>query len=512
MTDLLAHIAQAGDRWEITRGLGASTGSALSLDPSWDILLDADEPVALSDPAAGGQPISAHYDPEQHALIGAGVGGLVLRGEGGTCYLELMSASPPQFRLVTEVDTPAALQSEATTERGVPLAFSIDDLTLLARPPVAYQTFELSRRAARFATSAGFDNLIGLPLLHEVELFPHQLKTALTVLRRFRGRALLCDEVGLGKTIEAGMILLELLMRKLARRVLILTPSSLVEQWRGEMNRKFGLEFVTHDDPLFKARGREAWASFDHILASYHTAKREPHRAAISDLEWDVIIIDEAHHFRNRNTLLWKFASSLRKKYILLLTATPIQNNLDELYNLVTLLQPGLLSTAKRFQQQFVDRHDKLMPRNLDRLHTLLAEAMVRNRRANVSVRLMRRYAQTLRVTPLPAERALYDDVTRLVKDHLAREDSPLSRMALITLQKELGSSTVAAAATLERIVAGNDLPEAEVQALRALADRARQPVESAKVARLIDLLHDFPDRSSSLRSFATHRRFCSVP
>jgi len=106
-----------------------------------------------------------------------------------------------------------------------------------------------------------------LPLLHEVELLPHQLKTALTVLRRFRGRALLCDEVGLGKTIEAGMILLELLMRKLARRVLILTPSSLVEQWRGEMTRKFGLDFITYDDPLFKERGSAAWSSFDRILA-----------------------------------------------------------------------------------------------------------------------------------------------------------------------------------------------------------------------------------------------------
>src|SRR5438093_428905 len=101
-----------------------------------------------------------------------------------------------------------------------------DDLTRTARatrgplgrdrrPPASQLAFELSQQAASFAASRGFDELLSLPLLHEVELYPHQLKTAKTVLRRFRGRALLCDEVGLGKTVEAGMILLELLMRKL---------------------------------------------------------------------------------------------------------------------------------------------------------------------------------------------------------------------------------------------------------------------------------------------------------
>ncbi len=82
-----------------------------------------------------------------------------------------------------------------------------------------------------------------------------------------------------------------------------------------------------------------------------------------------MVIIDEAHHLRNRNTQAWKFASELSKQFILLLTATPVQNNLEELFNLVTLLEPGLLSTAKQFQQRFVDRRDKLTPRNVDELH-----------------------------------------------------------------------------------------------------------------------------------------------
>ncbi len=493
MSDLLNHIAQPGDRWEVS---SRATGDTWLLDPSWDMLLDAGETVTLIASAAG-QSASARYDLEQHALRGEGLGSLVLHTAGGTQYLELENTVPPRFRLVVEADSPVAFPSEVMTDRGIPLAFSPDDLNVLRQPPAPRPTFDLSRRAAEFAASPGFDNLISLPLLHDVELYPHQLKTVTTVLRRFRGRALLCDEVGLGKTIEAGMILLELLMRKLARRVLILTPPSLIEQWRGEMSRKFGLDFITHDDETFKALGAQAWASFDRILASYHTARREPHRAALADQDWDMVIVDEAHHCRNRNTLLWKLVNALRKRYILLLTATPIQNNLEELYNLVTLLQPGLLSTARHFQRQFVDRRDKLTPRpqTVDQLHRLLAEAMVRNRRSTVAVRLTRRFAQTLRVALLPAEQALYVDVTRFVKEHLRREDSPLSRMALITLQKELGSSGPAAAATLDRLAQAAKLPVAESQVLHALAERARRQIESAKVERLLALLRDFPDK-----------------
>src|SRR5207244_7702063 len=102
--------------------------------------------------------------------------------------------------------------------------------------------------------------------------------------------------------------------------------------------------------------------------------------------QWELGIADEAHDLRNRNTQLWMFASELRKQFILLLTATPVQNHLDELFNLVTLLEPGLLSTAKQFQRRFVDRKDKLTPKNVSELHALLSEVMVRNRRSTVGL------------------------------------------------------------------------------------------------------------------------------
>src|SRR5205085_9252795 len=173
-----------------------------------------------------------------------------------------------------------------------------------------------------------------------------------------------------------------------------------------------------------------------------------PHRAAILARRWDLVIVDEAHHLRNRTTQLWKFASQLDKQFMLLLTATPVQNNLDELFNLVTLLEPGLLSTAKQFQRHFVDRRDKLTPRNVDELHRLLAEVMVRNRRSTVGLQFTRRLARTLYVAPTPAEQDLYTGCADFVRQHLrsAGQKGGFSRMALIALQMALGSSSQAAA------------------------------------------------------------------
>ena len=489
MASYLGQIAAPGDRWELPARPDRGD-DRLELGPAWDAVLGQGEEALLV--VEGGESLPARYDPEGHALLGPGLGGLALSLGGDTRYLELVSLEPLRFRLLgSGCAPPPVLVRETVSERGVGITFPADDLSLLSAPAVPYPLFDLSLRAADFAISRGFQELISLPLLRDVELYDYQLRTVRTVLRRFRGRALLCDEVGLGKTIEAGLVLLELLARKLVRRVLILTPPSLVEQWQGEMRHKFGLEFITHDDTHFREQGQEAWLAFDHIIASYHTAKREPHRAAIAAQQWDMVIVDEAHHLRNRGTLLWKFASSLNKRYILLLTATPLQNDLEELYNLVTLLQPGLLSTARRFRRTFTSRGDKLAPRNLDQLQSLLTEAMVRNRRATVGLRFTRRFAQTLPVLPLPAERRLYDEVSAFVRAHL-RGESSLSRMALITLQKEMGSCSLAASPTLARLARSRGLSEAEAAELGALSEQARRQTESAKARRLLQLLRDF--------------------
>ena len=404
-----------------------------------------------------------------------------------------------------------ALPRRTSTEQGIEITFDAADAAFLEADnlwaaPLAL--FNLGLQATELAAQPGFDRLISLPMVRDMQVLEHQVNTARTALGQMRGRALLADEVGLGKTIEAGLVLSELMLRGLVRSVLILTPPSLVAQWRAELERKFSIQTITHDDAEFRAQGAKAWQVYDQILASYHTAKRPQHREVIQQRHWDMVIIDEAHHLRNRQTQLWKFASQLTKRYTLLLTATPVQNHLEELFNLVTLLEPGLLSTAKRFQKQFVDRKDKLTPRNVEQLQQQVAQVMVRNRRATVGLQFTRRWASTQRVSQTEPERRLYEDVAGQVRTHLARArqqvaDEPddaaasgkLSRMALISLQMALGSSAAAAAPTLEKLSQSKALNDPERDHWRALAHAAATMTHHSKVDRLLAQLTQLPEK-----------------
>ena len=484
------NLLEPGDRFEMPC---AVAGGSLPLP---DFLQAHDIAVAVIDDPSGrnlalkGDATARFIDMPDAASLGT--------QSGDVLWLEFQGAG--RFRLVVEKVLQSANFADWKTEQGVLVLFHPEDQTLVCgwgRQTATLPEFDLAYQAARLSTNAGFDRLICLPLVRDMELLEHQIRTAKTVLQRFHGKALLCDEVGLGKTIEAGLVFDELRLRGLIRSALVLTPPSLIEQWQGEMRRKFSLELVSHDDPQFRRRGAAAWQEFDWIIASQHTAKREPHRSAILGRKWDLVIVDEAHHLRNRNTVLWRFASELQKQYILLLTATPVQNNMEELFNLVTLLEPGLLRTARQFQKQFVDRRDKLSPRNVDELHRLLSEVMVRNRRSTVGLQFTRRWARTERLAMTPGEQDLYERVAEFIRLHFRGTDKKrvLTRMALIALQMALGSSSQAAAGTLERLAETADLTPEDCDRLGKLALQARQQVESSKVDRLLQLLEEFADK-----------------
>lgn len=360
----------------------------------------------------------------------------------------------------------------------------------------------LQLAAEHLALISGFDELICLDSL-PFKPFDYQIRAAQTALRRFRGRGLLCDEVGLGKTIEAGLALEEYLARRMIQRVLVLTPPALVEQWREELAAKFNRsDFVTSADPAFREYGAQAWEKFPRLIASLATARRAEHRAQIESLAYDLVIVDEAHHLKNRTSVSWRFVNSLHKKYLLLLTATPVQNNLEELYNLITLLKPGQLKTPKEFQRQFVVQGDPRQPKNRGLLRELLADVMVRHARGQVGVQLPPRRAHTVRLTLTPDERALYDDVTNFIRaatgghpnsnltDETTRPSGhpTTTRFTLQTLQREIGSSPSAAHPTLQALAEQPSL-QTHRRTLLDLADRSAQIHPWAKADALLKLL-----------------------
>jgi SNF2 family DNA or RNA helicase len=290
----------------------------------------------------------------------------------------------------------------------------------------------------------GFDTFLSPPRLG-FEPFDYQWQTAQTVLRRMRGRAILADEVGLGKTIEAGLVLSELRMRGLADRVLVIVPAGLAEQWREELERKFAL-------PTAMAGKTEPDAGRDHpvVIASLAAARREPLRSVLTERPWDVIIADEAHRLRNPRSASGRLARAISARYLLLLTATPVENRLQDLYELVSLVAPGLLGTPAQFRAEH-GAGESDAPRNVAELRARTREVMVRHRRSEVSVMLPQRLAETVLVVPSGEEAALYGGIAARIRQE-ARDAPRSRRLALRSLARLAGSSPAAAAPTLIKV------------------------------------------------------------
>ena len=358
--------------------------------------------------------------------------------------------------------------------------------------------FTAGYRAERLSAWAAADRLLSLDSLRGVERYPHQLKAALAVMRDLGGRALLADEVGLGKTIEAGIILKEYILRGQIRTALVLTPASLCEQWAEELREKFELDFVV-------SRGAEGrWGDHPLVIASLETARHARHRASVRKIGFDLVVVDEAHRLRNHLTLGWKFINELGARNLLLLTATPVQNDLRELYNLVTLLRPGAVGTFAQFRAEFMTAGDRLKPRNTDKLRSLLSSVMIRAQRANTQIKFPRRQVKTLTLDLADEEAALYRDVSEFVIRTIEKGDEDVARrwyFTLVVLQKELGSSIAAAAKTLHHL-ATKAATGLETKALKELARRATAVGRSTKVEALVRLLKSLDDKAIVFTQF----------
>ena len=332
----------------------------------------------------------------------------------------------------------------------------------------------------------GFDTLAALSELR-FEPFDYQLRAASVVLRQMNGRAILADEVGLGKTIEAGIVITELRQRGLATRVLVLAPTGLVGQWGEELERKFGCPTIVASRDGWRTTNMAVETSLPDevpmdgprtdepeavVIASLATARRDPLRSRLASLDWDLVVVDEAHRIRNPRTASSLLVRSLRSRYLLLLTATPVENRLDDLFQLVSLVRPGHLGTATDFRRRYgvTERDPRPTTEGSDadaksrsalrsaaarakatsELRRSLRGVMIRHRRSEVARMLPRRLAETVLVTPRQAERDLYAAISERVRSE-ARMAGPGREMVLKTVQRLAGSSPLAVAPTLER-------------------------------------------------------------
>src|SRR6266487_3780947 len=206
-----------------------------------------------------------------------------------------------------------------------------------------------------------YDALTGLSSAR-IEPQLHQVFVAHRVTQKLQPRMILADEVGLGKTIEAGLIIKELRARELINRVLIIVPASLQLQWQTELRSKFNEHFEILDGAALNFLGRggvNPWTRRRNVICSLPLASNPKRAEQIVEAEWDLVVFDEAHRVRRslqsanktRTTQAYRLADELKELVngLLLLTATPMQVHPFELYSLIELVEPGLFPTFSAY-------------------------------------------------------------------------------------------------------------------------------------------------------------------
>lgn len=310
---------------------------------------------------------------------------------------------------------------------------------------------------------------------------PHQLEAAETVIGQMNGKAILADEVGLGKTIEAGLILKEYLMRGLVKKALILAPASLVNQWVTELKQKFHI-------PAIPYKKNYDLAHCPIVIMSLDTAKRNPHKERIYEQDYDLIIIDEAHKLKNHKTQSYAFVQNLKKKFCLLLTATPIQNHVFELFHLISLLKPGHLGNYESFQSAFsASEHEVEEDEYLKRL---VNQVMVRNRRGDTGIEWKNRQVQIVPIDFTAKEKEVYDLISAL------KDVSPVfsNAFSMITLQREMCSSKEAVYETLVKI-RQKCTRQTDISCLEEIARKLMELEVNSKAEKAYELISEVKEK-----------------
>jgi len=404
-----------------------------------------------------------------------------------------------------------------------------DLLSTLRAGRVADAGAFLLRRQALTLDEERRNDALGALLASRVMVKPHQVGVVQRVLSARRPRFVLADEVGLGKTIEAGMIFSALRLSGLAARVLVIAPSHLTVQWLAELFHKFQQLFTLVDgDRLAHSRRDEPevspWERFSRVVTSLELLSRSPDELReVAAAGWDLVIVDEAHHLRGQKAFAAVEALAPRTWGLLLLTATPMQLDPDEYRALLTLLDPVTAPDASAFRAR-IERQEALsrtvrallegddaeamtavgvlrtrfpddpeLGRLTDRNGLLshlaetysLSEALIRNRRARVggfSARRLHRHV----VEPPEAELVAREAVLGAVRSGSVRG------AALAGLLRRLDSSPAAFAQAASGVLASPPVlaaRDAKYQALRALLGSIWEDEPDAKVLLFTEAL-----------------------
>jgi SNF2 family DNA or RNA helicase len=393
-------------------------------------------------------------------------------------------------------------------------SFSDDDLEVLEKVEQkkfgSLDTAKLKIDALTLEKNTELNGLVSYDLIKDnlTHKLKYQTDGALHILREMNGSALLADEVGLGKTITTGMVIKECLVRGFASKILVLTPPSLVDQWVAELNEKFNLNFHIIES-------EEDWDKSDLVIASIDKVKifdkelgKFRHQKA-HNIPWDLLIVDEAHKLKQRNTTRWRFVDRMQKKRFLLLTATPFQNDLLELYNLLHLLKRGHLGTIQEFRQKFLFRGNKRKPLNPLELRKRLQEVMLRRRREETGIVYKKRIPKIEVVNLTSEEKRIYDSICDLLKTKYfaANGDELRGKLIIYAILPKVTSSSRSAIESLSKITESDKYHPETRQIAQEIIDAYKKITKDSKIEKLIEIIDKVlkNDKTSKILLYTKH-------
>ncbi|MCL6250034.1 DEAD/DEAH box helicase [Altererythrobacter sp. KTW20L] len=353
---------------------------------------------------------------------------------------------------------------------------------------------------------------------------PHQVEAALFALKSPIAKGvLLADEVGLGKTIEAGLVISQRWAEQ-RQRILLIVPASLRKQWSQELHEKFSLrsrilEAKTHKDMVKAGQRRPFEVAGGVVIVSYEFAARKADE--IRAAKWDLVIFDEAHRLRN----VWNkngakgakaIKSAVGDRFKILLTATPLQNSLIELFGLVSIIDDMHFGGEQAFRAQFMG--SSTTPASQQLLRDRLAPVCHRTLRRQVQeaghINFRKRHARTFTFEPFDQETRLYEMLSEYLQDPNTVAYGRTNALVVLQARKQLGSSTFATSqyltTLLERLRRAqaasfnmtDDLEDGladELEGIEDEGDEGPPPVDPVRLASEIELVEKMRDLALSI-------------
>jgi len=316
----------------------------------------------------------------------------------------------------------------------------------------------LSLETIRYRFASMYDPLLAMNT-SKVDPLPHQIEAVYGyVLQLPRIRFLIADDPGAGKTIMAGLIIKELKLRNLIKRVLIVSPGHLKDQWRRELSERFEEKFMVIDRGLMDALyGENVWLHENQIITSIDFAKRDEILPSIASAHFDLIIVDEAHKMsayrygdKTEKTGRYKLGEALSRitEHFLFLTATPHKGDPENFRLFLDLLEPGFFATNEMLQESIESKDNPLFVRRVkEDLKDFEGKPL-----------FLPRHVRTVSFNlgaDSPKEKDLYNELSKYVNTQynkaLTKDKKRNVTFALVILQRRLASSTFALFRSLER-------------------------------------------------------------